>query len=1387
MAEEFRVTMTADLNESKTVAQVNKSLANIGKNLKLPVGDLKDVKTTFTQLDGEVKKVNKSILTFRDANGKVSKITTDANGNIKNMSTSVKELKTNTDNASKSTVSLGDSLLDSAKKMTYWLVVGNIIMTAKHAIDDAIKYVIEMDSALLELSKVTDLSESELREFGEEAQEVGKKLNATGAEITQLTADFARMGFAVSESVQLAEQAFLLSKVGDGIKSVDEASSSLISILKGFNLEASETEHVIDGINNVANNFATSAGDITEGMSRISAIMHQTNTTFDEAVGLFTSAFEVLQDSAKSASGIQTISSRLNRVKEDVEDLNGLTTNLGDAFQEYAGISLTDQNGQIKSTYDILVELASVWETMDEESQKYIAFLASGTRQANVFYSILGNISTATEATASSMNSAGSATEEFNKYLDSMQGKIDEFLATWNRIGLDLVKSGLVEFFLDLANGLSSTVEQIGFLNSALPIMFAILSATKLKAQFTALYTSLGLIAGSANGVSVAFNGVAASATVMNAALTAGLSVAIVALVAGISSIIKKHEEWEARLDASLEKLEELTSEIDALNSKRVRLEVEGVDQQQITLLEKELEIKRELLDIENKRAAKLINETIPAVKDYNEYTTSDATGIFALSSPEDETNLIAAYNAVANEIRRVRDEQEKLDISTESGKNQFETFSEVLDSLSEKQSEYNLLLLDQYRNMRAVPINELSLESRNYLLVLEDLLDVGQSQSEIIEQDRLQKVKNKDATEELADETKELVFTMDELSSQYNDIIESEELSAKNLTDMLEKYPQFIDYLAQEGDAKTAAIKLTEALFEVEKQKSAEIIRMKIKELEAEKQLTAAEEIRLEMLAQRGIISSEAFNSAIGYTSQLNNLYTSLNSILNTSIGDFSPTKSAKESVKETTKELKEYDSTMDDLNRKIHSYNLLVEQQATYDLDNYVEQIESAKDVIEEIEKLLELGYQDWSKMVLGTQEYADQEEYLRELGMDRYEWMQKINTIQMTITDELKEQSKIQREMHMKNHEAMNELLEATVKLIRQENEDYISQLETRKKSLAVAREEFNLQKTLANMAKDKSDLEEELMMLRLDGSENNNRRILEIEEELAKKQDEIDETLEEDAYKRKVDILDDEIDATQEFLNKDGLIRQEALDRLNEAFKDGTDELMNELIQWNDIYGSSIESDIVNMWEEAQDALADYIDMLGDISFSEALEFSGTAGSGNDRDILSKMDANAEAWRNAEKDTGLTGEALKEYKDNLHRKNRVLSSSLSEPVEYDSHSGNWSYVSSGKKAFANGGRVYGATDAIVGEGGMPETIINDSQMPSFLTEALRVAVPRIDFGSLSSTGNSSSFGDINVMIKGNIDSDSRVKQLGNEISKVLKNAANNRGLTYVGTIG
>lgn len=111
--------------------------------------------------------------------------------------------------------------------------------------------VVNIDSAMTELKKVTNETDNTYDAFLDDAGTRAKNLGASISDIVTASADFARLGYNLKDSKELADAAVLYQHVGDGISSVNDASESIISTMKAFGVEAKDVTSIVDKFNEV--------------------------------------------------------------------------------------------------------------------------------------------------------------------------------------------------------------------------------------------------------------------------------------------------------------------------------------------------------------------------------------------------------------------------------------------------------------------------------------------------------------------------------------------------------------------------------------------------------------------------------------------------------------------------------------------------------------------------------------------------------------------------------------------------------------------------------------------------------------------------------------------------------------------------------------------------------------------------------------------------------------------------------------------------------------------------------------------------------------------------------------------------------------------------------
>ena len=373
------------------------------------------------------------------------------------------------------TKSLSERFGGLAQKFGAWLSITQVIMLAVRAVRQMVKASVELDSAMTQMQIITKASASEMEAFGDAAAKVAKRTASTITDVVDSATTYARLGYTMGESTQLAEFTAMLQNVGD--IDVSDAQNAITAIVKAFDIDASQIESVMDKLVETGNHFPISVAQIAEGMNNASSSLAAAGNSFEQSVALLTAANTTIQDAAKSSTGLRTIAARIRNTKTELDDLGEVMTQA--SYEELVqtltdcGVALTDINGEYRSTYDIMSDIAAKWSDMDSMRQAALATALSGTRQQAVFYSIVEQFQEAQGAMDAMANSAGVLSTAYDTYLNSAQAHINQFKAAFQELSSNIATSGLVKTIVDIGTAILTVINALQRLHILLPTIVA--------------------------------------------------------------------------------------------------------------------------------------------------------------------------------------------------------------------------------------------------------------------------------------------------------------------------------------------------------------------------------------------------------------------------------------------------------------------------------------------------------------------------------------------------------------------------------------------------------------------------------------------------------------------------------------------------------------------------------------------------------------------------------------------------------------------------------------------------------------------------------------------------------------------------------------------------
>lgn len=372
------------------------------------------------------------------------------------------------------------NLLDVFEKLFGQHLSTMITMAALHKMQDALRIVyqnvVEIDTAVTELRKVSEYTGKSLEEYMGRAAEQAQKLGVSISDYVNSTADWKRLGYSDEDAENLATYSTLLRNVGDNIDDVNTSSSYLISTLQGFGLLADQAEDVVNKIDAVANTQPVTAKDLGEILTRSSAAMSSANNTLEETIALGTAANAVIQDADTVGTTLKSLSMYLRAAKSDAEnagiEVDGMANSVSELRSELkslTGVDIMLDSKNFKSTYQVMKELSQVWSGLSDITQANVTEMIGGKRNANAVSAILNNFDVAESAMESAANSANVAWEENEKYLDSIQGRLAQLDASFQVLSQDVLSSGLLKTGVSFLTSIVKLLDKIINLTGALP------------------------------------------------------------------------------------------------------------------------------------------------------------------------------------------------------------------------------------------------------------------------------------------------------------------------------------------------------------------------------------------------------------------------------------------------------------------------------------------------------------------------------------------------------------------------------------------------------------------------------------------------------------------------------------------------------------------------------------------------------------------------------------------------------------------------------------------------------------------------------------------------------------------------------------------------------
>ena len=354
--------------------------------------------------------------------------------------------------------------------LSFFTITG-AIQLFRRAVQSAFETVKELDEAMTEIAVVSDFSVGDmwkqLPKFTEQANQLGKSIR----DVYGATTLYVQQGLDLDNSLKLANETLKMAAVA-GMDASD-ATDAMTSALRGFNMELNETsaQKVNDVYSELAAISAADTQEISTAMSKVASLAHNVNMEFETTASFLTQGIEATREAPETiGTALKTIIARFAEVKSlytkgqlsgtdeegETVDVNKVQTAL-----RSAGISMNAFLKGEEGLDQVLLRLSSRWNDLDVLTQRYIATMASGSRQQSRFIAMMDNYAKTTEFVNSAYNSAGSGQRQFEKTLESLAAKLTKLKNAWDEFAMGLTNNVIIKGAVDTLTILLTAVNKL--------------------------------------------------------------------------------------------------------------------------------------------------------------------------------------------------------------------------------------------------------------------------------------------------------------------------------------------------------------------------------------------------------------------------------------------------------------------------------------------------------------------------------------------------------------------------------------------------------------------------------------------------------------------------------------------------------------------------------------------------------------------------------------------------------------------------------------------------------------------------------------------------------------------------------------------------------------
>ena len=350
---------------------------------------------------------------------------------------------------------LKDQIAQAVTSFSQWISISSAVMLGVGKFKDAISELKELDNILTEISKISNLTSSQLKELGNSAFDSASEYGKSASDYLTGVQEMYRAGF--ENASEMSELSILAQSAGD--MTAEMSNDYLIATSAAYDLKGNvkDLNDVLDGQNYITNNAAVSMSDMASATSEAASIASQYGVKINELSSLIAVATAKTRESGSETG---------NALKSLFINLQDTTSDpIRKAF-EAVGISMTKMvNGaeKLKTPIELLKELSKAFNELPEGDTRRANILSDigGKWHANTLSAILSDWSSFEKMESLYSQGSGSALQEAEKSANNLSGSLEKLSNDWTSFVQNIVNSDGLKTGVNLLDGLLKVVTSL--------------------------------------------------------------------------------------------------------------------------------------------------------------------------------------------------------------------------------------------------------------------------------------------------------------------------------------------------------------------------------------------------------------------------------------------------------------------------------------------------------------------------------------------------------------------------------------------------------------------------------------------------------------------------------------------------------------------------------------------------------------------------------------------------------------------------------------------------------------------------------------------------------------------------------------------------------------